>query len=73
MLPLYRDPHFTFRFADDRIIRRFHLEGSEASQRVSVFKLDARTDAQLERLATSVVEREEVVLPRNQKPDEPVE
>jgi hypothetical protein len=30
MLPLYHDPHFTFRFADDRIIPRFHLEGIEA-------------------------------------------
>ena len=27
MLPLYEDPCFTFRFADDRIIPRFHLEG----------------------------------------------
>ncbi len=25
MLPLYRDPHDTFRFADDRLIPRFHL------------------------------------------------
>ena len=30
MLPLYEDPCFTFRFADDRIIPRFHLEGVEA-------------------------------------------
>ena len=30
MLPLYHDPHFTFRFADDRLIPRFHLEGVEA-------------------------------------------
>jgi hypothetical protein len=28
MLPLYEDPCFTFRFADDRIIPRFHLEGT---------------------------------------------
>jgi hypothetical protein len=27
MLPLYHDLHFTFRFAEDRIIPRFHLEG----------------------------------------------
>ena len=27
MLPLYEDPYFTFRFADDRIIPRFYLEG----------------------------------------------
>jgi len=38
MLPLYNDAGFTFRFADDRIIRRFHLEGVEAGRRVSVFQ-----------------------------------
>lgn len=27
MLPLHEDPHFTFCFADGRIIPRFHLEG----------------------------------------------
>jgi hypothetical protein len=27
MIPLYHDHFFTFRFADDRIIPRFHLEG----------------------------------------------
>src|SRR5262249_36540014 len=27
MIPLYREQHFTFRFGDDRIIPRFHLEG----------------------------------------------
>src|SRR5437764_469756 len=27
MLPLYHDPWFAFRFADDRIIPRFHPEG----------------------------------------------
>ena len=36
MLPLYEDPCFTFRFADDRFIPRFHLEGGEAGRRVSV-------------------------------------
>ncbi|MBM4067320.1 MAG: hypothetical protein FJ271_00025 [Planctomycetes bacterium] len=43
MLPLYHDPCFTFRFADDRIIPRFHLEGVEAGRRVSVIKIDAAT------------------------------
>jgi hypothetical protein len=43
MLPLYHDPHFTFRFADDRMIPRFHLEGVEAGRRVSVFKIDPGT------------------------------
>jgi hypothetical protein len=43
MLPLYQDPWFTFRFADDRIIPRFHLEGIEAGRRLSVFKIDSGT------------------------------
>ena len=30
MLPLYQDPHFTFRFADDRLIPRIYLEGVKA-------------------------------------------
>ena len=47
MLPLYEDPHFTFRFADDRIIPRFHLEGVEAGQPVSVFKINPGTGDRL--------------------------
>jgi hypothetical protein len=53
MRPLYEDPHFTFRFADDRIIPRFHLEGVEAGQRVSVFKIDPGTGERLGLLATA--------------------
>jgi hypothetical protein len=30
MLPLYRDRHYTFCFAADRITPRFHLEGVQA-------------------------------------------
>lgn len=37
MVPLFREQHFTFRFADDRIIPRFHLEGIEAGRLISVF------------------------------------
>ncbi len=33
MQRLHEDPRFTFRFADDRIIPRFHLEGVKAWQR----------------------------------------
>lgn len=29
MISLHHDPHFTFRFADDRSLPRFHLEGIE--------------------------------------------
>ena len=47
MLPLHHDPHFTFRFADDRIIPRFHLEGVEAGRRVSVFMIDPATGERL--------------------------
>ena len=55
MLPLYEDPCFTFRFADDRIIPRFHLEGVEAGRRVSVFKIDPGTGERLGLLATATV------------------
>jgi hypothetical protein len=55
MLPLYEDPCFTFRFADDRIIPRFHLEGVEAGRRVSVLKIDPATGERLGLLATAAV------------------
>ena len=54
MLPPYHDPHFTFRFADDRIIPRFHLEGVEAGRRVDVFRIDPTTGERLGLLATGV-------------------
>jgi hypothetical protein len=53
MLPLYEDPHFTFRFADDRSIPRFHLEGIPAGQPVSVFRIDPGTGERLGLLATA--------------------
>lgn len=40
MTPLHRDPHFTFRFDDDRLIPRFHLDGIAPGTRVTVFALD---------------------------------
>ena len=40
MIPLHHDPHFTFRFGDDRLIPRFHLEGVEAGRRVDMFRID---------------------------------
>jgi hypothetical protein len=43
MTPLYRDPWYTFRFEDDRIIPRFHLDAIEAGRRVSVVKIDPQT------------------------------
>src|ERR1043165_2803081 len=38
MLPLHRDPWFTFRFAEDRIIPRFQLEGVPSGCHVSIIK-----------------------------------
>jgi hypothetical protein len=55
MLPLYKDAGFTFRFADDRIIPRFHLEGVEAGRRIEVFKIDAGAGKRLGLLATAAV------------------
>ena len=55
MIPLYHDPHFTFRFADNRIIPRFHLEGVPLGRRVSVFKIDPGTGERLGLLATATV------------------
>lgn len=55
MMPLYQDPWFTFRFAEDRIIPRFHLEGVQAGRRVSVFKIDPGTGERLGLLATATV------------------
>src|SRR6266542_2520243 len=55
MRPLYQDPHFTFRFADDRTIPRFHLEGVEAGRQVSVFRIDPGTGERLGLLATASV------------------
>ena len=55
MLPLYEDPWFTFRFADDRLIARFHLEGVEAGRQVSVYIMDTGTGNRLGLLATAAV------------------
>ena len=55
MIPLHHDPQFTFQFADDRIIPRFHLEGVKAGRRVSVFKIDSVTSERLGLLATAIV------------------
>lgn len=55
MLPLHRDPWFTFRFADNRIIPRFHLEGVPPGSLVSVIKIDPETGERLGLLATATV------------------
>ena len=53
MIPLHHDPHFTFRFADDRLIPRFHLEGVEAGRRVSVYRLGPVTGERLNLIASA--------------------
>jgi hypothetical protein len=55
MIPLHHDPWFTFRFEDDRIIPRFHLEGVEVGRRVSAFKINPTTGERLGLLATATV------------------
>lgn len=55
MIPLYHDPHFTFRFGEGRIIPRFHLEGVEVGRRVSMFNLDPATGERLGLIATATV------------------
>jgi hypothetical protein len=55
MLSLYHDPHFTFRFADARIIARFHLEGVKAGRRVAVYRIDPDSGERLALLATAGV------------------
>ena len=55
MLPLYEEPCFTFRFAGDRIIPRFHLEGMGAGPQISVLKINFGTGERLGLLATGAV------------------
>jgi hypothetical protein len=55
MIPLYEDPCFTFRFSDDRIIPRFHLDGVGAGRRVSVFQIEPKTGERLRLLRTATV------------------
>jgi hypothetical protein len=55
MLPLYEDAWFTFHFADDRIIGRFHLNGVAAGRRVKVYEIDPGTSQRLGQLATAIV------------------
>jgi hypothetical protein len=55
MLPLYHEPHYTFRFGDDRIIPRFHLEGVEAGRQVAVYQIDPVSGERLALLAATSV------------------
>ncbi len=53
MIPLHHEPHFTFRFADDRVIDRFHLDGVEAGRLVSVYRIDPATGEWLKLIASA--------------------
>ena len=55
MLPLYQDPCFTFRFVEDRIIPRFHLDGVPPGSQVSVIKIDPDSGRQQGLIATATV------------------
>jgi hypothetical protein len=55
MLLLYQDPWFTFRFAEDRIIPRFRLEGVWAGRQVSVFRIDPAIGERLALLTMATV------------------
>lgn len=54
MSPLHKDPHYTFRFRDERLVPRFHLDGIEPGRRVAVYRLDPDTGTWLVRLAEAV-------------------
>jgi hypothetical protein len=61
---LFEVPHFTFRFADDRTIPHFHLEGIESGRRVAVYRIDPGTGEHLRLLAEATAgEGGWVVLP----------
>jgi uncharacterized protein len=51
MKSLYQDNWLTFRFAEERIIPRFHLEGVPAGRQVSVIKIDPNTGERMGLLA----------------------
>lgn len=55
MLPLYEDPWFTFRFAEARVIGRFHLESVPQGRRVSIFRIDPATGERLDLRTTAIV------------------
>jgi len=55
MIPLHHESHFTFRFGDDRIIPRFHLDEVEPGRRISVFKIESNTGERLELLTRATV------------------
>ncbi|VTR97972.1 hypothetical protein [Tuwongella immobilis] len=41
MIPLFSELEFRFRFAEERIVPRFHLEGIAPGVRIAIFALTA--------------------------------
>jgi hypothetical protein len=56
--PPIRNSRFTFRFADDRIIPRFHLEGVAKGIHVSIFNINAVTGERLVQIGVATVGEE---------------
>jgi hypothetical protein len=54
-MTLHEDPHHTFRFADDRVIPRFHLDAVPAGTPVAVYRIAPVTEERRELLATATV------------------
>ncbi|MDY3554600.1 hypothetical protein R5W24_003726 [Gemmata sp. JC717] len=54
-MTLFEEPFYTFRFADDRRVPRFHLEGVQVGRRVCVYQIDPGTGEQGRVLAEAVV------------------
>lgn len=52
-MTLHEDRHYTFRFADDRVIPRIQLDGVAAGTPVAVYRIDPATEARGELLTTA--------------------
>ena len=52
---LHEDEGYTFRFADDRVIPRFHLDGVPPGTHVAVYRIDPATEERRELLTTATV------------------
>jgi hypothetical protein len=55
MIPLRRDPWFTFRFAEARRVDVFFVEGVEPGRRVAIHVLDPTTQAPGARIGVAFV------------------
>jgi hypothetical protein len=55
MMVLHEDPHSTFRFAEDRVISRFHLDGVMPGTPVAVYRIDSTTEERRDLLMTATV------------------